>query len=313
MNFNEESKCSARPEPVRAPAPASDGSPATPTPSYGRIVIVVFLQGGRPTFGPKAAEIAGRMYRNLYDHKFFVAGTAGNVELPISTRSFALPPSNRPNGATGARPSCVTRIPIAHLLAIRGLSLSMTNGTHRLAVLPRESLRVVQNNPTHEFVFTGRGVAKQSDKPVARAPPTISSASAAYSAVFACGCRSAGRYSPIAHNGFLNYDDDTYITNNLTSERAHVETVSGRSRRGRRQLSSSDLALSRARLPTFGVNPGAHHEINVLFHAANAVLFFCCSRGPRDSPGAASSSLHCLRFIPSTSSRSPGRPNARTC
>ena len=37
----------------------------------GRIVTVVFLQGGRPTFGPKAAEIAGRMYRNLYDHNFF--------------------------------------------------------------------------------------------------------------------------------------------------------------------------------------------------------------------------------------------------
>jgi hypothetical protein len=36
---------------------------------------VVFLQGGRPTFGPKAAEIAGLMYRNLYDHNFFVAGT----------------------------------------------------------------------------------------------------------------------------------------------------------------------------------------------------------------------------------------------
>jgi penicillin-binding protein 2 len=42
----------------------------------GRIVTVVFLQGGHPTFGPKAAEIAGRMYRNLYDHKFFVAGAA---------------------------------------------------------------------------------------------------------------------------------------------------------------------------------------------------------------------------------------------
>jgi cell division protein FtsI/penicillin-binding protein 2 len=36
-----------------------------------RIVTVVFLQGGRPTFGPKAAEIAGRMYRNLYDRNFF--------------------------------------------------------------------------------------------------------------------------------------------------------------------------------------------------------------------------------------------------
>ncbi len=38
---------------------------------YGRIVTVVFLQGGRPTFGPKAAELAGIMYRNLYDHDFF--------------------------------------------------------------------------------------------------------------------------------------------------------------------------------------------------------------------------------------------------
>ena len=43
----------------------------------GRIVTVVFLQGGRPTYGPKAAEIAGRMYRNLYDHNFFVARSAG--------------------------------------------------------------------------------------------------------------------------------------------------------------------------------------------------------------------------------------------
>ena len=43
----------------------------------GRIVTVVFLQGGRSVFGPKAAEIAGRMYRNLYDHNFFVAGAAG--------------------------------------------------------------------------------------------------------------------------------------------------------------------------------------------------------------------------------------------
>jgi penicillin-binding protein 2 len=37
----------------------------------GRIVAVVFLQGGRSTFGPKAAEISGLFYRNLYDHNFF--------------------------------------------------------------------------------------------------------------------------------------------------------------------------------------------------------------------------------------------------
>ena len=49
--------------------------------SVGRIVVVIFLEGGRPTFGPKAAEIAGRMYRGLYDHNFFVAGPG----LPADT------------------------------------------------------------------------------------------------------------------------------------------------------------------------------------------------------------------------------------
>lgn len=44
---------------------------------FGRIVVVVFLEGGRPTFGPKAAELAGRMYRNLYDHEFF------NAKAPV--------------------------------------------------------------------------------------------------------------------------------------------------------------------------------------------------------------------------------------
>src|ERR1017187_2715448 len=38
---------------------------------YGRIVTVIFLEGGRPTFGPKAAELAGHFYRNLYDHDYF--------------------------------------------------------------------------------------------------------------------------------------------------------------------------------------------------------------------------------------------------
>ena len=52
--------------------------------SAGRIVTVVFLEGGRPTYGPKAAELAGRMYRNLYDHNFFhtnnVAATVPAVQ-----------------------------------------------------------------------------------------------------------------------------------------------------------------------------------------------------------------------------------------
>lgn len=42
----------------------------------GRIVTVIFLQGGRPTYGPKAAELAGHFYRNLYDHDYFAAKTS---------------------------------------------------------------------------------------------------------------------------------------------------------------------------------------------------------------------------------------------
>lgn len=42
--------------------------------NVGHIVVVVFLEGGRPTYGPKAAEITGRLYRNLYDHNFFKPG-----------------------------------------------------------------------------------------------------------------------------------------------------------------------------------------------------------------------------------------------
>jgi cell division protein FtsI/penicillin-binding protein 2 len=51
--------------------------------SRGRIVVVVFLQGGRPTFGPKAAEIAGLMYRNLYDHNFFIAGSSNPADAAV--------------------------------------------------------------------------------------------------------------------------------------------------------------------------------------------------------------------------------------
>lgn len=53
---------------------------------YGRIVTVIFLEGGRPTFGPKAAELAGHFYRNLYDHDYFTAKTSGvSAPAPVAT------------------------------------------------------------------------------------------------------------------------------------------------------------------------------------------------------------------------------------
>ncbi len=57
--------------------------------SAGRIVVVVFLQGGRPTFGPKAAEIAGKMYHSLYEHSFF-------ADAPVTPPSTAAALSNQP-------------------------------------------------------------------------------------------------------------------------------------------------------------------------------------------------------------------------
>jgi penicillin-binding protein 2 len=48
---------------------------------FGKIAVVIFLQGDRKVFGPMAAEVAGRMYRNLYDHSFFAG--------PVSPKTTA--------------------------------------------------------------------------------------------------------------------------------------------------------------------------------------------------------------------------------
>ncbi len=38
---------------------------------HGRLVTVFFLEGGRPTYGPKAAELAGIFYRNLEEQNYY--------------------------------------------------------------------------------------------------------------------------------------------------------------------------------------------------------------------------------------------------
>jgi beta-lactamase class D len=52
---------------------------------YGRIVTVFFLEGGRPTFGPRAAELTGIFYRNLWDHSYFVQKTTPDQPAAAST------------------------------------------------------------------------------------------------------------------------------------------------------------------------------------------------------------------------------------
>lgn len=41
----------------------------------GRIVTVIFIEGGRPSFGPKAAELTGEFYRGLWDRNYFESKT----------------------------------------------------------------------------------------------------------------------------------------------------------------------------------------------------------------------------------------------
>jgi protein O-mannosyl-transferase len=83
-------------------------------------------------------------------------------------------------------------------------------------------------------------------------------------------------YSPATHNGFLNYDDDAYITNNPHVRAGLTRTTV------KWAFTTYDAAnyhpltwLSHAvDCQLFGLNSAAHHEVSVLLHAANAVLLF---------------------------------------
>ena len=60
------------------------------TPQYGRIVTVIFLEGGRATFGPKAAQLTGVLYKDLWDQNFFAdrgANGAGGSTMASNSPS----------------------------------------------------------------------------------------------------------------------------------------------------------------------------------------------------------------------------------
>jgi len=60
---------------------------ATP---MGNMVTVFFLEGGRPTFGPRAAELTGAFYRNLWDRNYFAdKGVQASAGLETSTTPLA--------------------------------------------------------------------------------------------------------------------------------------------------------------------------------------------------------------------------------
>jgi penicillin-binding protein 2 len=49
----------------------------------GRIVTVIFLEGGRDTFGPKAAELTGAFYRAMSDRNYFVQPKAETTTASV--------------------------------------------------------------------------------------------------------------------------------------------------------------------------------------------------------------------------------------
>jgi penicillin-binding protein 2 len=52
---------------------------------FGKIVTVFFLEGGRPTFGPKAAELTGYFYRNLWDASYFAQKSNTQLDKTSAT------------------------------------------------------------------------------------------------------------------------------------------------------------------------------------------------------------------------------------
>src|SRR5437763_1827100 len=86
---------------------------------------------------------------------------------------------------------------------------------------------------------------------------------------------------PVLHNGFVNYDDPEYVTENL-----HVDT--GLSAANVRWAFTSQHGGNWHPLTSishmldvqlFGLNPARHHLINLLFHIGNVVLLYLLLQG----------------------------------
>jgi len=58
----------------------------------GSLVTVFFLEGGRPTFGPRAAELTGEFYKNLWDRNWFAPkGQQDAASVPAAPAAEAQP------------------------------------------------------------------------------------------------------------------------------------------------------------------------------------------------------------------------------
>jgi len=81
-------------------------------------------------------------------------------------------------------------------------------------------------------------------------------------------------YLPATRDGFVNYDDQDYVTENSTVQKGLTWTgIKWAFTTGHASNWHPLTWLSHMTdCELFGLNPGAHHLVNVLFHTANAVL-----------------------------------------
>ncbi len=83
-------------------------------------------------------------------------------------------------------------------------------------------------------------------------------------------------YLPVLHDGFVNFDDDDYVTNNrvvkngLTPAGIHWAFTTFHSANWHPVTWLSHMLDCQL----FGLNPAAHHFVNALIHSANAALLF---------------------------------------
>jgi len=83
-------------------------------------------------------------------------------------------------------------------------------------------------------------------------------------------------YAPVRHYGFVNYDDPQYIAENphvtggLSASAARWAFTTGYQANWHPLTWLSHMAD----VQFFGVNPGAHHVINLVFHIASTLLLF---------------------------------------
>jgi hypothetical protein len=62
------------------------------------LVTVFFLEGGRATFGPRAAELTGAFYADLWDHDYF---GEKNQDAQSAPAQGGVAPAQATSGAAG--------------------------------------------------------------------------------------------------------------------------------------------------------------------------------------------------------------------